>query len=106
MFILGMKRRSDQAKVSKVAISMPTRLYRAAERARRAKRLNRSEFFREAVNDSIRRSSQQLRGGPRSRGASGVQALLRLAGCLDAGDAEDMRRAIEEGCERVSASEW
>ena len=36
----------------------------------------------------------------------GVEDLLSVAGTLDAGAAQEMMQAIEEGCERVDLSEW
>jgi hypothetical protein len=32
--------------------------------------------------------------------------LLRFAGVIDKEDADAMRKAIEEGCERIDANEW
>ena len=39
------------------------------------------------------------------RGTPGKE-LLRLAGMIPHEDLEDMKRAIEEECERIDADEW
>jgi len=39
------------------------------------------------------------------QGDSG-KSLLRFAGILDPSSAQEMRQAIEEGCERVDPDEW
>ena len=39
------------------------------------------------------------------QGDSG-KSLLRFAGILDGNSAQEMRQAIEEGCERVDPDEW
>jgi hypothetical protein len=39
------------------------------------------------------------------RGTSG-EASLKFAGCIPGEDLEEMRLAIEEGCERVDGDEW
>ena len=39
------------------------------------------------------------------QGATG-KSLLRFAGVLDRESAQEMRQAIEEGCERVDPDEW
>ncbi len=39
------------------------------------------------------------------KGESGSE-LRRFAGCLDPVSAEEMKQAIEEGCERVDTGEW
>ena len=41
----------------------------------------------------------------RPRGEPGAN-LLRFAGSLDPQSAQEMRAAIEEGCERVDPDEW
>lgn len=54
-----------------------------------------------------RRAAELVHGlvTPLPKGAS-VEDLLSVAGTLDAGAAQEMMQAIEEGCERVDLSEW
>lgn len=54
-----------------------------------------------------RRAAELVHGlvAPLPKGAS-VEDLLSVAGTLDAGAAQEMMQAIEEGCERVDLSEW
>lgn len=42
---------------------------------------------------------------PRPRGVPGKQ-LLRFSGTISPDDADQMREAIKQGCERVDANEW
>jgi hypothetical protein len=44
-------------------------------------------------------------GSAPARGTRGTD-LLRFAGAVSSEAAEEMTRAIEEGCERIDVSEW
>ena len=50
---------SQMATSTKISISLPERLFKAAERERRAKGETRSEFFRRAVDDLLRRERER-----------------------------------------------
>jgi hypothetical protein len=50
----------------------------------------------EFVNSLAKRSSSKI--GPKN--------FLELCGILDSQSAEEMRQAIEEGCERIDPNDW
>jgi hypothetical protein len=56
------------------------------------------------MQEQVLRFVSSLASAP-PKGEPGV-ALRRFARLLDRESAQEMREAIEEGCERVDASEW
>ena len=89
-----------------IGFSVPPEIYEEVVNYAKTEKMTKSELFREMV--AVYRAKKQEEELSRLINPKGVQGteLLKFAGAIDNKSLEEMKKAIEEACEKVDSDEW